>query len=60
MRIAEADLVPTEAHLRAGYRSFAELGALCAALCAAFCEQLTPHAPGRVVLRPPGHARSAA
>lgn len=40
VRIAKADLVPTEANLRPAYRSFAEL----ATACAGFCE----HVNGRV------------
>ena len=35
VRIAKADLVPTEANLRPAYTSFAELRAACAAWCAA-------------------------
>ena len=33
VRIAKADLVPTEANLRDGYASFAELAAACAGFC---------------------------
>jgi transposase len=33
VRIAKADLVPTDHNLRAGYESFAELEAACAAFC---------------------------
>ncbi len=33
VRIAKADLVPTDANLRPAYRSFAELAAACAAFC---------------------------
>ena len=34
VRVTKADLVPTEANLRAAYGSFAELEAACAAFCA--------------------------
>lgn len=34
VRIAKADLVPTDTNLRPAYRSFAELAAACAAFCA--------------------------
>jgi hypothetical protein len=40
VRIAKADLVPTDTNLRPAYRSFAELEAACAAFCA--------HVNGRV------------
>jgi hypothetical protein len=33
VRIAKADLVPTDANLPTGYDSFAELAAACAAFC---------------------------
>ena len=47
VRIAEADLVPTEANLLPAYRSFAEL----AAACEAFCDQVNarPHRATRRV-----------
>ncbi len=40
VRIAEADLVPTEANLLAAYKSFGEL----AAACEAFCDQVNARA----------------
>ena len=48
MRIAKADLVPTDANLLAGYASFAELEAA----CEAFCEQVNAR-PHRVTRRAP-------
>jgi hypothetical protein len=48
VRIAKADLVPTEANLLAAYASFAEL----TAGCAAFCEQVNARAH-RVTRRAP-------
>ncbi len=48
VRIAEADLVPTEANLLAAYKSFGEL----AAACEAFCDQVNARAH-RSTRRPP-------
>lgn len=48
VRIAKADLVPTEANLRAGYGSFAELEAA----CELFCAQVNDR-PHRATRRPP-------
>jgi transposase len=48
VRIAEADLVPTEANLLPAYRTFAEL----AAACEAFCDQVNARAH-RATRRPP-------
>ena len=48
VRVAKADLVPTETNLREGYGSFAELETA----CAEFCEQVN-NRPHRVTRRPP-------
>jgi hypothetical protein len=48
VRIAKADLVPTEANLREGYASFAELEAA----CAAFTDQVNAR-PHRITRRTP-------
>lgn len=48
VRIAKADLVPTETNLRPEYASFAELETACAAFCAMVNER-----PHRVTCRPP-------
>lgn len=48
VRIAKADLVPTEANLRDGYGSFAELEAACAEFC-----DLVNARPHRATRRPP-------
>ncbi|WP_226931209.1 MULTISPECIES: Mu transposase domain-containing protein [Parafrankia] len=48
VRIAKADLVPTEANLRAGYGAFAELEAA----CELFCAQVNAR-PHRAARRPP-------
>ncbi len=48
VRIAKADLVPTEANLLPAYGSFAELGAA----CEAFCERVNAR-PHRATGRPP-------
>jgi transposase len=49
VRIAEADLVPTEANLLPAYKSFGEL----AAACEAFCDQVNAR-PHRATRRVPG------
>jgi hypothetical protein len=51
VRIAKADLVPTDANLLPGYGSFAEL----AAACARFCEEVTSRVH-RETMRIPAHA----
>jgi hypothetical protein len=48
VKIAKADLVPTDANLREDYASFADLEAA----CEAFCEQVNTR-PHRVTRRPP-------
>jgi hypothetical protein len=48
VKIAKADLVPTEANLRPGYASFAELEAACAAFC-----DLVNARPHRITRRAP-------
>jgi hypothetical protein len=48
VRVAKADLVPTETNLREAYGSFTELEAA----CAVFCEQVNTR-PHRVTRRPP-------
>jgi transposase len=48
VKVAKADLVPTEANLLPGYGSFAELEAA----CAVFCAQVNAR-PHRVTRRPP-------
>ena len=51
VRIAKADLVPTDANLLPGYGSFAEL----AAACARFCEEVNSRVH-RETMRIPAHA----
>jgi hypothetical protein len=48
VKLAKADLVPTDANLRAGYSSFAELEAA----CAAFCTEVNTR-PHRITRRAP-------